>query len=224
MAQKLNQLLSTLRDLICTSTIKLGLVPWLTWLIRTYIQRQFRSSITLSAPDSTYERFTETNDAIDYTIGSTWYAWFNDNINDFYTADPAEEAQPLDPTDLVNTLIANQVTLWHHPEFGPWLVALTEPAFYQWPAEISCEAELTTPQQVQSPKTQQKLAQALSSLPPELIHNIHVQELALMYLGTSYNVLEQLAQTPLAQKTKKERERNHQELYAKSLRNLPNRN
>ncbi|MEM9807311.1 MAG: hypothetical protein AAF959_18760, partial [Cyanobacteria bacterium P01_D01_bin.56] len=125
MAQKLNQLLSTLRDLICTSTIKLGLVPWLTWLIRTYIQRQFRSSITLSAPGSTYERFTETNDAVDYTIGSTWYAWFNDNINDFYTADPAEEAQPLDPTDLVNTLIANQVTLWHHPEFGPWLVALT---------------------------------------------------------------------------------------------------
>lgn len=224
MAQKLNQPLSTLRNIALAGFIKLGLMPWLTWLIRAYIQVQTQNLSHPKTTNTISDNSTATDEVKDYTIGSTWYAWFNDNINDFYTADPAEADHPLDPTDLVNTLIANQVTLWHHPEFGPWLVALTEPAFYQWPAEISCEAELTTPQQVSSPETQKKLAQALSSLPPELIHNIHIQELALMYLGAGYDVLEQLAQTPLAQKTKKERERRHQELYAKSLGNIPNRN
>lgn len=224
MAQKLNQPLSTLQNIILASAIKLGLMPWLTWLVRTYIQVQPQNSSHPNAIKTISENSTDTDEVQDYTVGSTWYAWFDDNINDFYTADPAEADQPLDPTDLVTTLIANQVTLWHHPEFAPWLVALTEPAFYQWPAEISCETELTTPQQVRSPETQRQLTQALSSLPAELIHDIHIQELALMYLGTSYNVLEQLAQTPLAQKTRKERERHHQELYAKSVGNIPNRN
>ncbi|MBT9311068.1 hypothetical protein [Leptothoe kymatousa] len=211
MAQNWKQPLSTLRDIILTSCIKLGLMPWITWLIRRHIQRNTASLPPQPAPSTTSEGGT----IQDHGTGSTWYAWFNDNIDDFYTADPAEAAQPLDPTDLVNSLLNNQVTLWHHPEFAPWLVALTEPAFYQWPAEIPLGDELTQPQQVSSPATQQQLAKALRSLPPELIHNIHIQELVLMYLGAGYDLLEQLSTTPLATATKQERAKRHQERYEK---------
>ncbi len=224
MVQTWSQPLSTLRDIILASSIKLGLLPWLTWLVCTYIQVKTNSSTHQPTSGSTAdETSTDSARVMDHDSNSTWYAWFDDNIDDFYTADPAEEAQPLDPTDLVNSLLDNQATLWQHPEFAPWLVALTEPAFYQWPAEISCETELTQPQQVSSPTTQQKLAQAFSSLPSQFIHNIHIQELVLMYLGAGYDVLEQLAKTSLAQKAAEERKKRHQERYAKYLGNISNR-
>lgn len=215
MPHKLSQPLSTLRNTILASSIKLGFMPWLTWLIRNYVQITsigliYRHTISATAEDSQGpDRFQ------DHDSSSTWYAWFDDNIDDFYTADPSSASQPLEPTDLVNSLLENQITLWHHPEFAPWLIALVELAFYQWPAEIPLDADLTQPEQVKSPEMQQQLSQAFSSLPPELINSTHIQELMLMYLGASYPVIEQFAKTPVAQATTKERERYHQERYAK---------
>ncbi|MEM7797261.1 MAG: hypothetical protein AAF579_22755, partial [Cyanobacteria bacterium P01_C01_bin.118] len=141
--------------------------------------------------------------------------WFNDNIDDFYTADPSSESQPLDPTDLINSLLENQITLWHHPEFAPWLAVLVEQAFYQWPAEIPLEGDLTQPEQISSPETKQKLSQAFSSLPPNLSTNTHIQELVLMYLGASYPIIEQFSKTSAAQATETKREHYHQQHYAK---------
>ncbi len=213
--QQLNQPLSTLRDFILASSIKLGLMPWLTWLVRNYIQAKTIGLTPQQPSSAASEDSTAPDKFTDLDSSSTWYAWFNDNIDDFYTADPSSELQPLEPTDLVNSLLDNQITLWHHPEFAPWLTVLAEQAFYQWPAEIPLDADLTQPEQVSSPETQQKLSRAFNSLPPKLVNSAHVQELMLMYLGASYPVIEQFSKTPTAQAATKERERNHQERYAK---------
>lgn len=213
MPNHLSQPLSTLRDIILASSITLGFMPWLTWIIRNYIQANtigltLQQTITAASENSTEpEKFT------DHDSSSTWYAWFNDNIDDFYTADPSSDSHPLDPSDLVNSLLENQITLWHHPEFAPWLAALVEPAFYQWPAEIPLDADLTQPEQISSPETQQKLSQAFRSLPPELVNSTHIQELVLMYLGASYPIIEQFSKTTAAQAAEKEREHYHQQRY-----------
>ncbi|MEM9487388.1 MAG: hypothetical protein AAGA83_27290 [Cyanobacteria bacterium P01_F01_bin.116] len=217
MPNQLSQPLSTLRDIILASSIKLRLMPWLTWLIRNYVQTKpirltHRQTISATSKDS-----TAPDGFIDHDSSSTWYAWFNDNIDDFYTADPSSDSQPLEPTDLINSLLENQITLWQHPEFAPWLIALAEQAFYQWPAEIPLDADLTQPEQVSSPETHKKLSRALSSLPPELVNSTHIQELMLMYLGAGYPVIEQFSKTPAAQATAKERENYRQERYAKRI-------
>lgn len=190
-------------------------MPWLTWLIRNYTRAKIIDLTRQQAFGDASKDSTETEKFRDHDLNSTWYTWFEDNIDDFYTADPSSALQPLEPTDLVNSLLDNQVTLWHHPEFAPWLAALVEQAFYQWPAEIPLDTDLTQPEQVKSPEIHQKLSQAFSSLPPEFINNTHIHELVLMHLGASYSVIEQFSKTPAAQTTRKEREHNHQERYAK---------
>ncbi len=225
MLHKLSQPLSTLRDIILANSIKLGFMPWLTRLTLTGIRCRASLTTTLSAvwpwpssdkpTSSTSEASTDADAVKDHNVGSTWYSWFDDNLDDFYTADPLADSKPLEPTDLINSLLENQVTLWHHHEFAPWLTALAEQAFYQWPAEIPLDADFTQPKQVSSPETQQKLSRAFSSLPRELVNITHVQEMVLMYLGASYTVIEQFSKTPKAQATAKERENYHQEHYAK---------
>ncbi|NEZ61935.1 hypothetical protein D0962_03950 [Leptolyngbyaceae cyanobacterium CCMR0082] len=213
--QLLSQPLATLRDIILASSIKLGFMPWLTWLIRSYAQEKTLGLTHQTPSSATSEDSTQPGRFQDHGSSSTWYAWFDDNIDDFYTADPSSAPQPLESTDLVNSLLENQITLWHHPEFAPWLIAFAEQAFYQWPAEIPLDADLTQPEQVRSPETQQKLSQAFSTLPRELVNNTHIQELVLMYLGASYPVIEGFSKTPVAQATAKEREHYRQERYAK---------
>ncbi|MBT9317514.1 hypothetical protein [Leptothoe spongobia] len=151
----------------------------------------------------------------DHDIGSTWYSWFDDNLDDFYTADPLATDKPLKPTQLVNSLLENQITLWNHHDFAPWLAALAEQAFYKWPTDIPFSQSLPTPQRVSSPKTKQLLFNAFRSLPSSLSNNINVQELVLMYLGASHSVVAQVAQTPKATALATANQQRHQERYAK---------
>ncbi|MBX2862994.1 MAG: hypothetical protein KTR27_05525 [Leptolyngbyaceae cyanobacterium MAG.088] len=215
MSSKVSRPLSTLRNIILTISIKLELMSLVTWLIRHYIQAKTIDLTRQLAISTESEDATDPTKFADHDSSSTWYAWFEDNINDFYTADPASDSQPLEPTDLVNSLLENQITLWHHPEFAPWLTALVEQAFYQWPAEIPLDADLTQPEQVSSPATQQTLSQAFNSLPSDLINSTHIQELMLIYLGASYAVIEQFSKTPAAQATAKKRKHYQQQRYAK---------
>ena len=149
----------------------------------------------------------------DHGIESTWYAWFDDNLDDYYTVDISESSKTIDPSQLINTLLDNQVTLWHHPDFAPWLVALAEEHFYQWP--ISSGTELPNAERLQSPILQQRLANILQSLPPGFAKNYFVQELVLMYWGVNHAVVEKVSQTPVAQIFSQARRQRHETLYAK---------
>lgn len=61
--------------------------------------------------NSTSEDSTDADAVKDYGTESTWYTWFDDNLDDYYTVDVSESSKTIDPSQLINTLLDNQVTL-----------------------------------------------------------------------------------------------------------------
>ncbi|MEO0397675.1 MAG: hypothetical protein AAF243_17060 [Cyanobacteria bacterium P01_A01_bin.137] len=171
-----------------------------------------RHWLSCGKPTSSTLTGSTDGDAVkDCDIETTWHTWFDDNLDEFYTADLTGRDQPLSPNYLINVLLDNNVTVWHHRNFASWLSAEVEQVLYIWPKQMPI---LTRPQPkwVKDIQALKKIRKACRSLPAGFENNVYVQSLMLAYMGASYRLIEQLLSND---PDSKRRHQQHEEKYGR---------
>ena len=194
MLHKLKAQLLTLRDTILLSLIKLGFGAWLTQLMLTGIQCRallttmlkegqhwpfFAKPINSISEGSTDTVGVEEGALNDCEFGSPWYHWFDDGLAAYHTSDDYVCSKPAAPTDMIVSLVNNQVSVWQHPDFAMWLCSYADAAFYEWPSVSDVANGLPTPTWVNAVAAIHLVDRVLQSLPKGFGHNPFVQQLVL---------------------------------------------